>query len=341
MLRKTLWLFLLVIIVVVYFLGPQPPTPHYQKTLPDVDIPLERLDSYVDSTENLLPLRENNNATIVWADSMGRKTEYVILYLPGFSATRMEGNPVHRNIAREFHANLYLARLDFHGFKENQLEGFTAEAYWNSALEQFAIASKLGKKVIIMATSTGATLGLNLAASFPDEVSGLICLSPNIRVNNAASFLLNNPWGLYLARMVFGGPSRHIHHKQEEAKLYWDTLYPAEAVVQLQELLETTMTDSTFNLVHCPVLTLYYYKDKNHQDEVVDASQIPLMHQSLGTADSLKVIKALPTPGDHVIASYIKSKDYKSVEIEISKFLSQTMRLQKNQVQQNSYSRSD
>lgn len=33
----------------------------------------------------------------------------------------------------------------------------------------------------------------------------LINLSPNIAINDPAAFLLNNPWGLYIARAVMGG----------------------------------------------------------------------------------------------------------------------------------------
>jgi alpha-beta hydrolase superfamily lysophospholipase len=47
------------------------------------------------------------------------------------------------------------------------------------------IAKKLGKKVIIMSTSTGGTLSLQLAAAFP-EIAGLVMYSPNIEINNAA-----------------------------------------------------------------------------------------------------------------------------------------------------------
>ena len=318
-------LILLALLTAIYALGPKPETPIYNNHLPETTYSISTIDSVVRYRESKLQLRKNNEAQIVWADSIGKPTEYVILYLPGFSATRMEGNPTHRDVAHNIGANLFLSRLDFHGFEDSRFDEFTAEGIWNSAKEQLDVAETLGNKIIVMGTSTGATLGLMLAAKFPDKVYALVNLSPNIRVNNAAAFLLNDPWGSEIATLVFGGEGRQIKHKQEEAKLYWDTIYPVSAVVQLQELLETAMVDSTFQKIACPSLTLYYYKDESHQDEVVDVSYIPEMHEALGTPAKLKVKKALPQPGDHVIGSSIKSKNYQVVEDEILIFFKNTL----------------
>lgn len=321
----------ILLLVIVYFLGPHPETPVYNNTLNEPPVSISGIEDYVNQKEAKLDLKKDNNAEIVWADSIGKPTEYVILYLPGFSATRMEGNPVHLDVASYFGCNLFLSRLAFHGYKTNEFANFTAEGIWESAKEQLALAEKLGQKVIVMSTSTGGTLGLMLAAKFPDRVHSLICLSPNIRMRNPAAFLMNDPWGLQITKLVFGGDNRRIHHKQEEAKLYWDTLYPATAVVQLEELVETAMVDSTFEQVNCPTLALYYYKDEENQDQVVDVSYIPKMFDALGTAPDQKRIKALSTPGDHVIGSSIKSKDYMTVEKEVISFCEEVLGMKAKQ----------
>lgn len=52
----------------------------------------------------------------MWAELVHKsKTKYAFVYLHGFSASEKEGHPVHRNIAKHFNANLYLARLQGHG----------------------------------------------------------------------------------------------------------------------------------------------------------------------------------------------------------------------------------
>src|SRR5690606_38457319 len=122
---------------------------------------------------------------------------------------------------------------------------------WNSAKEALAIGQKIGKKVILMSTSTGGTLALRLAATYPDQVHALINMSPNVAINDPAAFILNNPWGLQIARMVMGGNYRDTGATEEESK-YWNAKYRIEAIVQLQELLETTMTPETFRSVTQP-----------------------------------------------------------------------------------------
>jgi esterase/lipase len=169
-----------------------------------------------------------------------------------------------------------------------------------------------------MSTSTGGTLALKLAAEYPD-IAGLILLSPNIAINDFNAWMLNNHWGLQIARLVKGN---YIYAKDTTAlyKQYWNQTYCIESTVQLEELLETTMKESTFKKVTQPTLLLYYYKDEDQQDQVVKVSAMKRMFLQLGTSDSLKRQVAVPNAGDHVIGSYVKSKDLQTGQDEIEKF---------------------
>jgi pimeloyl-ACP methyl ester carboxylesterase len=194
----------------------------------------------------------------------------------------------------------------------------TADRLWNSAKQAYAIGKQLGKKVILMATSTGGTLALKLAADYP-EIAGLILLSPNIAINDPNAWLLNNHWGLQIAHMIQG---KYILSKDTTALCakYWYPRYRMESVVQLEELLETSMNESTFEKVKQPTLVLYYYKDEEHQDQVVKVTAMKRMFRQLGTSESQKQLVAVPEAGDHVIGSPIKSKDVKKVEEECEIF---------------------
>ena len=75
---------------------------------------------------------------------------------------------------------------------------------------------------------------------------------------------------------------------------YWYGKYCIQATVQLEELIETTMKESTFKKVKQPLLLLYYYKDEEHQDTVVKVSAMKRMFMQLGTPDSLKRQTAIP-----------------------------------------------
>src|SRR5262249_34195159 len=156
---------------------------------------------------------------------------------------------------------------------------------------------KLGKKVILMSTSTGGTLSLKLAAEYPD-IAGLILLSPNIAINDNLAWIANNHWGLQVARMVKGKYNDYYDTVAINNK-YWYNKYRIEAVTELQELLETTMKSSLFERVKQPTLLLYYYKDEQHQDPQVRVSAMKRMFRQLGTPDSLKREAAIPNADAH------------------------------------------
>jgi hypothetical protein len=106
---------------------------------------------------------------------------------------------------------------------------------------------------------------------------------------------------------------------------YWNGRYRIESLVQLEELLETTMKKQTFQKINQPCLTLYYYRNENEQDTEVKVSAMLEMHAQLSTPDSLKVEKAIPTAGAHVIGGSLASKDVESVYGEIKIFATQQL----------------
>ncbi|HYG01337.1 MAG TPA: alpha/beta hydrolase [Chryseosolibacter sp.] len=314
-----------ILIAAIYFVGSTPEKPRYNTALPHVSAGSVDLENLVTENESRHNLKPDNHARIVWADSAHTKTEFAIVYLHGFSASQKEGDPVHIRFAREFGCNLYLSRLADHGIDTTEsLLYFTADRIWESAKQALAIGNNLGKKVILMSTSTGGTVALKLAAEYPDKVHALINLSPNIAINNPAAFLLNDPWGLHIARMVMGGKYRETGANNEKSQ-YWNNKYRLESVVELQELVETTMTNSTFERIHQPTLTLYYYKNEDEQDPEVKVSAMLEMHDRLSTPADMKVAKAIPTAGAHVIGGSLVSKDVESVYREIREFATQKL----------------
>ena len=322
------WIIILLILVLAYFFGPHPSTPEFATALPSVPADAAGLEQYVINHEAQHTLKPDNEARIVWAnDSLKNKTEYAFVYLHGFSASQEEGDPVHRDLAKKFGANLYLSRLAEHGIDTTEaLLNFTVEKYWASAQEALAIGKQLGNKVILIGTSTGGTLALKLAADYPD-IYALVLLSPNIAINDPNAWILNNPWGLQVARLVKGSKYNDSEDTRDIYRKYWTYHYRLEAVVNLEELLETTMTKETFQKVKQPTLMLYYYKDDANQDKVVKVSAMKEMFTQLGTPADKKKELAMPNTGDHVIGSPIKSKDVEGVERETEKFMKEVLGL--------------
>ena len=176
-----------------------------------------------------------------------------------------------------------------------------------------------------MSTSTGSSLALRLCGEFPD-ISANVMMSPNIAINDPNAWLLNNRWGLQIAHLVIG-KYREADDTTALYKQYWNQRYATSALVQLEELLESTMKEATFRKVTQPSLLLYYFKDDDHQDKVVKVSAMKRMFLQLGTPDSLKRQVAIPNAGNHVLASPIKSKDVENVKSAIDKFAIEILRL--------------
>lgn len=313
------------LLIAGYLLGPKPKKPLFDKSLvlvPDI----EDLDGYVTAMEKVNKLKSGNEAEIIWADASHQQTDYAVVYLHGFSSSKMEGNPVHLNLAKALNANLYLARLADHGIDTiAPMQYFTADRLWETSKQAYAIGQKLGKKVILIGTSTGGTAALKLAATYP-KINSLILLSPNVAINDKNAWLLNDPWGLQIARRVLGSDERKVDGRTEAYKKYWYTNYRIESLVELQEFVESSMTKSVFENVKQPVLMLYYYKNALEQDPVVRVDAMLKMFNDLGTPDDLKRKVAIPNAGNHVLGSYLTSKDLPSVEIAINSFVESVLK---------------
>ncbi|WP_420602758.1 alpha/beta hydrolase [Flagellimonas sp.] len=318
---------LIAILVLVYFLGPKVEKPNLDTTLPKMSTDLAQLEKEINSRENAISnIKADNEAKIIWFDSIPTKTAYSIVYLHGWSASRMEGNPLHRETAKRYGCNLYLPRLAGHGLSEKEaMLSLTANELLDSAKEAISVAKQMGNKVIIMATSTGGTLALHLAKGDKD-IAGILLYSPNIEIYDKNAKLLTGPWGVQLAKAVKNG-DYHISESTEEEKKYWTSKYRVEALTHLQALVDNTMNSETFQEVTQPLFLGYFYKNDSIQDNVVSVPAMLKMYDELGTDSSFKRKVAFPNVGDHVMTSYITSKDLKSVQNQTNRFLEDILEL--------------
>jgi esterase/lipase len=305
---------------ILYFSGPQVASPELYKILPAVPQDLVELSNWIDTKEaQVEDLKKGNEGRIEFFDSIPQKTEYSVIYFHGFSASSVEGAPFHTDVAKHFKANLYLPRLFGHGVGgENPLRDFTADTYLESAREALAVAKTLGEKVIVLGTSNGGTLSLLLGTDPQIVLIGLF--SPNIRIKDPNASLITLPWGLNLASFVAGSDYHQMQNVVSPKENFWTTRYHIQALTHVQKLLEVAMTPETFAKIKVPVFMGYYYKDEANQDDVVSVAAMLEMFEELGTSAAQKEKMAFPETGDHVMTSYLTSKDVESVTKETIRF---------------------
>lgn len=313
------------ILVILYFVGPKAKKPSFDvntddyhelpKTYLDQTVNLQKLEKQINEREASVPnVKPDNEARIIWAEAYEyQKSPYSLVYLHGFSASQGEGDPLHISFAQRYNCNLYLSRLQAHGLTaEEPMVELSPEGLVESAREAVKIGKQIGEKVILMSTSTGGTLSLYLASEDPDIFS-LILYSPNIDIADPSSSLLVGPWGLQLARLVMGSNYRTFEGP-EGTKQFWTTKYRIEALVALKALVKATMNEETFSKITQPVLTCYYYKNEEEQDDVVSVPRMMEMYDQLSTPEELKQKIALPNVANHGLASKYWSQDIPAVK---------------------------
>ena len=310
-----------------YFLGPRPPKPDFSLLqFHPCTSDLNALEDSIKQAEASFPLKKDNEARIIWVQPF-QKTKYSIVYLPGNGASQEEGDPMHEALAHRYGCNLFLARPIEHGLvEENAMLKIEPVEWMQSALDAIAVGHAIGEKVILVTCSTGSTLGLYLQSRFPDIAIAHLMMSPNIDLYDPRSFLLVQPWGLQLARVIMGGKF-YSWSAPESAQNYWYTRYRIEGLIALKSMIDATMQESNFKKINTPVLLTYYFKDEAHQDSVVSVPRMKEMFQQLGTTPDQKREVALPDAGTHMIGCDIFNPHLESLWQPMTKYCEEVLKL--------------
>lgn len=322
---------ILLIPIALYFVGPKAEFAPINPDTPEITIPLSSLNAWLAAGESKISdLKPNNEAKIIWADSMPGKTKYVVVYLHGFSASEMEGDPVHRNFAKRYGCNLYLSRLEDHGrVDSNSFEKLTPDNFYESAQRALTIGRMLGDSIILMSCSTGSTLSIMLAQQYPD-IHSFIMFSPNIDIKDPLSGLTIGPWGSQLTSLVLGSDYNHITYTPEAQK-YWNPVYHKNGILTTKKMIVDNMKTENFKKIRQPLFMSYYYKDEEHQDNVVSVARMNDFYKEVSTPAAKKRKFVSTTADSHVIVSSIQSKDYVTVQNECFRFAEEVLGLKPKQ----------
>lgn len=329
---KPLFKVFIILIVICFFgylLGPKPDAPIIKTYSFNLPSSLTDLETKINTDEKaVVGIRPDCEARIIWADTAKKvKTKLAIVYIHGFSASQEEGDPVHTNLAKRYSANLYLARLAGHGINlgDSTMKNVTADDFIQSAEEALAIGKKLGDEVVVVGTSFGGALTLYLASQHP-EIKSIVLYSPCIKIFDNNAELLDNHWGRTLAKLVTGSEIRDFPPHNPIHGRYWSTHYHINGVIALQNFLTNIMTPEIFKKVKCPTFMGYYYKNEDEQDKVVSVPAMLKMYDELGVPANEKQKVVFPNAGNHVIGSYVLSKDYQHVQQKTEVFLDKVLK---------------
>ena len=220
------------------------------------------LDAYLAQSEARYPdITPGAEKTIVWAHPDRRKTALAVVYLHGFSASRQETAPLSDEIAQQLGANLYYPRLNGHGRSGAAMAEASVNAWLNDTEEALQIGQRLGERVIVIATSTGATLATWLATQpHSDKVLAYALISPNFAPKDPAAQVLTWPWAEHFVPLLLG-PEHQWQPRNAEQARYWNHRYPVQALLPMMGLVEY-VRELPLESIQAPLLVIYSPEDK-------------------------------------------------------------------------------
>ena len=294
---------LVVALAVIVALGPRASV---DLTMRPVTVPGD-LDGYLAEAEaRFADLRPGVEKTIVWADpATKQRTPVSIVYLHGFSATRRETHPLCDTLAARLSANLFYTRLTGHGRSDEAMAEASANDWLHDGYEALVIGRRLGDRVVLVGTSTGATLATWLATQ-PDALDNLLAfvlISPNFAPKDPDAQKLLWPWGKTLARLLVG-PYFQWEPRNDDQARYWTTRYPTEVLVTMMGLVDL-VEQADLGTIRSPTLVIY-----SPDDQVVDPERIAARYPEIGASyKRLVPLKAVGDSMNHVLAGAILSPE--------------------------------
>ncbi len=254
-----------------------------------------------------------------------KKDSLAFLYLHGFGATRSEGEIVVEQLAETLGANAYYVRLPGHGLNAEAHAAATFDQYLNTCEEALLHMPLLGKKIVIIGSSTGSLIGTYLAVKHPKLVHGAILTAPLWDFGNKTTRLLNFPGGLELGQLALG-KERDATWKEDPEKRqhpdyyqHWLAKQKFSAVVNLNNLRRFIVDKEKIRDIEPPVMVMIYYKDEKHFDDTVDLKVIREWLPVPGKSQKNKLVEI--ADGNHILLSEYVRTDKKTIVKEIKNWL--------------------
>ncbi|UPG95274.1 alpha/beta hydrolase [Luteibacter aegosomatissinici] len=277
---------------------------------------LEALASEIDERERAAPgLKPDNQARVVFLEGAPRERRpLALVYLHGFTASQAEGDPAHRALAQACGAHLYLNRLHDHGSDEPMaMAGATPQAWRDDADAALQVGLALGERVVLVATSMGGSLALDLAATYPDKVAALVAWSPGIRVFDEEQLR---------AATLLEGPVVPPGDRTPYQRQYWSSVVHSDAYRAIARLFVERMQPANLARVTCPVLMGAWDGGVGDSDTLTSVAAMREAFTWLGTPASARRFVSY-THAAHVLANPNRSPAAERVLADALAFLAE------------------
>ena len=275
----------------LWLVRPPPRLPAVAVTLPP------DLQAWRDARE--AGIRPDVAAQLVWAGTPGQQTEWAVVYLHGFSASPAETRPLAETVAAGLGANLFVTRLQGHGQDGAALARATLSGWWRDTAEALKVGGRLGHRVLVIGTSTGATLAAAAARDprLAPGIDAVVLISGNFGLRAGAARLFDLPLARYWLPWI-AGRDRCFQIRNAAHAAGWTSCYPLTAVAPMMALLRHARSGD-FGQAQAPAMFI-----AARSDRVVDPSAAARVAQSWGGPVRIEWVR--PGPGDdpdhHVIA---------------------------------------
>ena len=274
-------------------------------------VPLSELSIALASAEaEIGAIRDQAEKRVTFANEEPSPTHYSVVYIHGFSATRVEVAPVAERVAASLEANLFETRIAGHGRHDpDALLEATAEAWIRDTAHALEIAQNLGEKVIAIGTSTGAASLTTLAAhpAYEDSLHALVLLSPNYGVSDPRTAVFRLPFGNALAKAMVG-PRLYFPPVNEAHATHWDREYPTIVVGEVAKVARRARHLGRHR-VATPTLVLYC-----PEDLVVEPSRIESVFRHIAAREPSSRIETIHVTHSDNIDKHVIAGDALSPE---------------------------
>lgn len=273
------------------------------------------IDGYLDHKEaGFSDIIEDARKQVIWAGDVGVQTEYAVLYVHGFSGTSHEIRPVPEDVAKALGANLYYTRLAGHGRSGDAMLDGSPEKWAQDVIEAIEIGARLGRKVIVLATSNGGAVTTFVLgnAEYAGKVTGVVFTSPAYKLRNPLTAIMDFPWVRYWGPYVVG-KRRGFEAENADHERYWTTEYPTVSVLSMATV-QRAVRKMDVSAVDVPAMFFV-----SEADQVIDPAWVKDVASRWGAEARLevRVMTDQDDPYHHVLSGDILSPNQTSETVDM------------------------